>query len=259
MFYPKMDKTLREVIIKVMLVIVALLFITMLLTKRFIYFHPSSELLPVAETYRVVNQGHLHGWFAENEEESPVVLLCHGHTGNISYFSERIQALHRLGYSVLAFDYSGFGKSSGIPSEQQLFDDASSMMALLLRDYLPENIILYGQGLGASVATYAARRYQAPILILESPFPSIRTIINHTLLKFLASFFTEFDTLAYLDGYRGKSLMLYSTTDMMIPFYDTLVLQKLCSEIIVVSGSHNNLDIPWERVKQFIEKTKVEK
>lgn len=254
-----MDKTSREIIVKVILIISALLFVTILLTKRFVYFHPSAELVPVTETYQVINHGHLHGWFAENSKGSPIVLLCHGHTGNISHSGELIRELHQLGCSVVAFDYSGFGKSGGIPSEQQLFDDASSMMALLHRDYRPEDIILYGQGLGASVATYAARRYQAPILILESPFPNVQTIVKHTPLKPLSSFFTEFDTLAYLDGYRGKSLMLYSTMDIMIPFYDTLGVQKLCTEVITTSGSHGALDIPWGRVKQFIEKVRREK
>ena len=52
-----MDKKLKEILVKVALTLVVLVFITTLLTKRFIYFRPSSVFLPVNETYKVIKQG----------------------------------------------------------------------------------------------------------------------------------------------------------------------------------------------------------
>ena len=160
-----MDKKLKEILIKIALTLVVLVFLTTLLTKRFIYFRPSSIFLPVNETYKVIKQGHLHGWLAEGPPRSKVVLICHSNKGNVSHVAPLMEKFKGIGFTVLAFDYSGFGKSCGIPSEQQLYEDVSYMTALLRQTYQPADIVLYGQGLGAPVATYVARRYGIPTLL----------------------------------------------------------------------------------------------
>ena len=160
-----------------------------------------------------------------------------------------------MGFTVLTFDYSGFGKSRGIPSEQQLYEDTSYMIALLRQTYQPGDIILYGQGLGAPVATYVARRYGIPTLILVSPFLSARSIVNNTPLRYISGLFSEFNTEEYLTGYRGRSLMIHSRTDEYVPYDATTALQRLVTLHIPSSGSHEEVHIPWEQVKRFIEKT----
>lgn len=248
-----MHKKIKEILLKVGLILVVLLFITTLLTKRFLYFRPSSVMLPVEETYRVIRQGHLHGWLAEGSPESKVVLICPSHKGNVSHSVSTIKNLQNLGYSVLAFDYSGFGKSDGIPGEQQIYEDASYMVALLRQTYHPNQIVIYGKGLGASVATYVARRYDIPTLILISPFPSARTIVSRTPLKFIASLFSEFKTLEYLSGYRGKSLSIHSTQDDFVPYETTLEIHRQVTRHIQTTGTHDKTIIPWDSVKRFIE------
>ena len=248
-----MDKNIRELFLKIGLTIIVLLFITVLLTKRFVYFRPSSKFLPVTETYKVIRQGHLHGWIAEGPSSSKVVLLCHGNKGNISHLAETIHSLNRLGFSVLAFDYSGFGKSGGIPSEQSLYDDASYMVALLRQTYEPWEIVLYGQDLGAPISTYAARRYGIPTLVLVSPIIDASSIIRNTPLKYFSRFFTEFNTEEYLRGYSGRSLLIHSVSDDYIPYESTASLRSLVTEHIPSSGTHENTIVPWTRVKKFIE------
>lgn len=250
-----MNKQLTETLIKISLVIIVIIFISLVLIKRFIYFRPSSYFQITQEPYKVIRHNHLYGWLLENNNDK-IVLFCHGNNGNISNRENKIRELHNLGYSVLIFDYSGYGKSSGIPSEQQLYDDASSMVALLLRqNYTPNQIILYGETIGAPIATYAARRYSVDTLILESPLPSMKILIENkypmgSLYSFL---FPEFDTAAYLNGYKGKSLIMHSVTDEVIPYTSVTHLFQTCTQHLQLDGSHNHPIIPWNQIKTFIE------
>ena len=67
----------------------------------------------------------LHGWYAPNAKPRAVVLLAHGNAGNLSHRAEMVEALvKRLGVSVLIFDYRGYGKSGGTPSEAGILADA---------------------------------------------------------------------------------------------------------------------------------------
>lgn len=254
-FIHKMDKKLKEILIKIVLTVIVLVFLSVLLTKRFIYFRPSSDFIPINETYKVVNQGHLHGWLADGHPGSKIILLCHSNKGNVSHVAHFIEKFKNLGFSVLAFDYSGFGKSRGIPSEQQLYDDVSYMTALLRQTYQQRDIILVGHGLGAPVATYAARRYGIPTLVLLSPFVDARSIVNNTLLSFMSVMFSEFNTAEYLRGYQGRSLMIHSTTDEYVSYNAAAELRELVTLHIPSSGTHEGVDIPWEQVKRFIETT----
>ena len=250
-----MEKELIDILVKVILVTLTVVFVLTMLIKRFVYFKPSYTFIQTKEIYVDVNNGHLHGWLLENEISNKIILFCHGNWGNISYEEKRITILRNLGYSVLAFDYSGYGKSSGVPSEQQLYDDASSMVALLRQKYRPEQIILYGFSLGGPVAIYAARRYSIPTVILESPLPSIKILlkIKYPMFSLFAPLFPEFDTYSYLDGFKGKSLLIHSIDDEKIPYESVKNLINISSLHIKTNGSHNNPNIPWNEVKAFIE------
>jgi len=207
----------------------------------------------VNETYKVVRQGHLHGWLAEGNPGSKIVLICHSNKGNISHVASTIESVKSLGYSVLAFDYSGFGKSSGIPNEQQLYDDASYMVALLRQSYQAKDIILYGHGLGASVATYVARRYGIPTIVIVSPFLSAKSIVNNTPLRYISTLFSEFNIEEYINGYRGRSLMIHSKNDEIVPYLSTFHLQSLVTLHIPTTGTNEDIIIPWDQIHRFIE------
>ena len=70
----------------------------------------------------------LHGlWLASKERaaDGPVMLYLHGARWNVEGSSPRIRRMQELGFSVLAIDYRGFGKSTpGLPSEEMAYEDA---------------------------------------------------------------------------------------------------------------------------------------
>jgi len=244
-----------ENIIKVLLVILVLGFVSVCLIKRFGLFKPSSNFVNTQEAYKVVTQGHLYGWLLENPNSDKIILFLKGNSGNVSHCESKVRSLRDLGYNVMVFDYSGYGKSSGVPSEQQLYKDTSYIVSLLRQQYTQDKIILYGFSMGGSVATYVALRYSIPVLILEAPLPGIKQLIKHRYpyLSFLSIFFPEFDTANYLSKYKGRSLILHSPTDEIIPFESVQELIPMCTKFIQIDGSHNFPIIDWQEVKNFID------
>ena len=249
-----MDEQLIAMLIKIGVVVVVIIIIGVMVAKRFLYFHPSHEMLPTNEPYTEINQGTLNGRMFEGPSDK-IVVYCHGNAGNLSTRPGMVSSFLKLGYSVLIFDYSGFGKSKGVPTEQQCYDDASTFIALLRQKYPAEKIVMYGTSLGAPVAIYVARRYDIPTVILESSLTSIKNVIkkNYSIFSFLSFLFPEFDMESYLKGFKGRVLMMHSQTDEMIPYESAVELQGLVTKFITITGGHNTPVIPWEEIQSFIE------
>ena len=79
---------------------------------------------------------------------------------------------------MFLFDYRGYGRSQGRPSEEGLYQDALGAHDYLTRTRMirPERIVLFGRSLGAAVAGELAVQKPAAGLILESSFPSIEAV-----------------------------------------------------------------------------------
>ena len=118
------------------------------------------------------------------------LLYLHGNAENLSSHIHAVTWLPAQGYSVLALDYRGFGRSKGTASIAAVHEDAESALAwLVARDsdtHLP--VILYGQSLGGSVAVRLAARTalrdRIAAVVAESPFASYRGIAREKLAQF---------------------------------------------------------------------------
>jgi fermentation-respiration switch protein FrsA (DUF1100 family) len=66
----------------------------------------------------------LHAWYIPSDKKRAVVLLSHGNGGNISHRIEKLSMLHALNLDVFIYDYRGYGKSSGTPTESGIYLDA---------------------------------------------------------------------------------------------------------------------------------------
>src|ERR1700722_11711763 len=125
----------------------------------------------------------LNGWWipaAPNDPYAPHVLLfVPDGARSLSDTVPKLLALHNLGINIFAFDYRGFGKSLNLhPSEASTDEDADAAWRYLTetRHFSPSSVVLYGVGLGATIAAETARRHpQAPALILQDPQPPTLT------------------------------------------------------------------------------------
>lgn len=239
--------------IKILLISLVFLFTITLVVKRFIYFRPCYAFRAPLETYEDVYEGNLHAWYKKGSS-GKVILFCHGNAGNLSYRQDKLIEFLKMGHSVLIFDYSGFGQSKGIPNEQLCYSNADLFLNYLTRKgYQMSHIIPYGESLGASVASYIARKYNLKIVIIESGLPGVKYLAN-SLFPLLGIVFNEFDTVSYLDGYKGTSLVLHCVNDEIVPYRLTEKMRQLATRYIDMEGTHNNPVIPWKEVETFIEK-----
>ncbi len=135
--------------------------------------------LPLEEVWFTAADGtKLFGWYVEGRATNGVILWCHGNAGNIINRLENLKLLYRSGLSVFLFDYRGYGRSQGRPSEEGLYQDALGAYDYLTRTRMirPERLVLFGRSLGAAVAGELAVQTPAAGLILESAFPSIEAV-----------------------------------------------------------------------------------
>ena len=126
----------------------------------------------------------LSGWFIPSDAPNTfTALVLHAGDGNISTALPTAQRLHTARLNVLLFDYRGFGASGGDhPTEALLQADADSALTYLTttRGIAPSQIIPFGQGIGASLATrLAAQHHDLPALILDSPIGDIDSTVAH--------------------------------------------------------------------------------
>jgi len=242
-----------EIIIKILLIVLVIIIISVLLIKRFAYFHPSSVFIPYMENYKDIADGNIHGWFVKGENDK-IVIICHGNAGNISHRQNIINPINRMGYSVLIFDYAGYGLSKGIPSESQFYQNASAFVNIAMSKYEKDNIIIYGESIGAPVAAYVACKYKLKTLIIDSGLPSIKDYIKSMLpiLGFLSFLFPEFNTVGHLSKYNGNVMVMHSRNDEVVPYHITEEIRNHATKIINIDGTHNDRTIPWNDVNEFI-------
>ena len=124
----------------------------------------------------------LHGLWAAADKPtgSPVLLYLHGARWNVEGSAPRIRRWQELGFSVLAIDYRGFGKSTpGLPSEDTAYEDAQVAWDWLATRYAQQPRYIFGHSLGGAVAIdLAARVPDERGVIVEGTFTSIPDVAS---------------------------------------------------------------------------------
>lgn len=125
----------------------------------------------------------LHGlWLPaeQNTEHAPVLLYLHGAKWNVSGSAPRIRRMHDLGFSVLAIDYRGFGKSTpALPSEEMAYEDAKAAWDWMASEHPDRPRYIFGHSLGGAVAIdLASRVADEQGVIVEGTFTSIPDVAS---------------------------------------------------------------------------------
>jgi len=175
----------------------------------------------------------LHGWWLPaNGKAKATILFLHGNAENISTHIGSVHWLPAAGYNVFLFDYRGYGKSAGSVELDGIMRDAEAALGKAVD--LADNtaIIVYGQSIGAAIATYTVAHSQhrdnIKSLIIESSFSSYREIAREKLSEFWLTWLLQYPlSWTISDQYKPidaipqiapiSTLLIYSDEDVIIP------------------------------------------
>jgi len=231
-----------------------MLLLVYFLQDRLLYFPfkdmettPAVIRLPFEEVNITTSDSEkITAWWIPAQNERGVLLFCHGNAGNISHRLDTIDIFNRLGLSVLIFDYRGYGKSTGRPSEDGTYRDAEAAWRYLVevQKKKPDKIILFGESLGGAVAAEIASRYKAGGLIIMSSFTSIPELAGRLYpflpVKLLSKF--RYSTIDKIGAITAPKLIIHSPDDEIIPFEQGRTLYEKAAEpkqFLQIQGGHN--------------------
>lgn len=211
----------------------------------------------------------MHAWWipaatvttgTTDTSRAPAALYLHGAGFGLSANLPRIMKLRDEGFSVLAIDYRGFGRSDGaLPSEQSAAEDASAAWAELARRAPNSQRYIYGHSLGGAIAIDLAAKTEAQHaagLVVESSFTSVREMQQFTAYKWipLAAVQTQyFDALAKAPRLCMPTLFMHGSNDYRIPTHIARKLFDAAPEPkrwLLVEGARH-IDIPTRFTKQW--------
>jgi pimeloyl-ACP methyl ester carboxylesterase len=176
------------------------------------------------------------------------VLFSHGNAEDLGmilhYFQDTVPDLP---CNIFAYDYAGYGHSSGSPSEAEVYSDIETCF-LYLRDVLGipwEQIVLFGRSLGSAASTHLAALTPVRGIILQCPMLSLFRIAFNSNFSLPGDQLTTVDRLERIEA---PTLVIHGTDDEIVPFWHGVEIYKGCRNKSVEpywvdGGEHNNLEI----------------
>lgn len=222
-------------------------------------------------TFTSADGTKLHGWLAQHADPRGVLMYCHGNGDCLGFLGPLMKELRdKYQLTVFAFDYRGYGKSEGSPSEPGILADAHAAQLWLAErtGCKPSDIILMGRSLGGGVAVDLAAKNGARALILQNTPTSMPDAAAsmywfapvHWLMK------NRYDSLSKIGRYTGPVLISHGTADTLVPFaLGQRLFAGAKSEIKhffpIEGGGHNDPEPPEydAALEQFLSSLPLEK
>jgi fermentation-respiration switch protein FrsA (DUF1100 family) len=205
----------------------------------------------------------LRGWVMRAPASRANIVYFHGNGANLSNWSPILTGIVKRGYSVFAFDYRGYGQSTGHPTERGLYRDVEAVIKqATVGQSAAIPTIYWGRSLGATMAAYAATVRPPDGIILESGFANARAAVRSSPILLVLSFFSSyrFPAAEFVNRANRPVLVMHGNRDSVIPFalgqdlFNRLTVPK---QFLVIEGGDHNDDAPrdaqayWSAVDHF--------
>ncbi len=259
-------------LVRVGVVVLALLLVAGALLwgfqRRLIYLPDSAAVPPAGDrvegardlTLRTGDGLELGAWFipARGEDREVAVLVANGNSGNRASRAPTAIVLAEEGFSVLLFDYRGYGQNPGSPSEDGLARDARAARATLEDElgFAPERTIYFGESIGTGVATRLATEHPPAGLVLRSPFTELAHA-GREHYPFVPLNLLLWDRYPIEEQVRDMSVpttVIYGDSDTVIPpeeSREVAAATPTLFEEVVISGADHN-DAPMFEGEQVV-------
>jgi fermentation-respiration switch protein FrsA (DUF1100 family) len=206
----------------------------------------------------------IHGWWLPRSGARGALLYSHGNAGNLSHRGPSIvRWADELGMSVLIYDYPGYGKSTGQPTEENCYSASEAAWTWLTQHEQIElqNILLVGASLGGAMAVDLATRHDCRAVVLIKAFSSIPDMATYRFPWLPARYFvrSQFDSAAKLCACKRPVFLVHGTGDSIVPYECSEKLFAAASEpkeLMTVDGNEHNDALPadfFSRLRSFLE------
>jgi len=253
----------------VLILIISLCYLTRFRTKGIFQTKYDEAWFPIQYHEEDYVDG-CHTWFFNNNSDR-VILYCHGNYGNMSYYSHVPFIAKRLGLSLIMFDYRGFGKSYGRATTDNIKQDGINMYSYLINKlgYDENNIIVWGESLGGSIAAWIACNYKPSKVVLLSTFSDIHDVVRmhsngsliiNGIISIADILYDSLPIKDWIGKIRSPICIVHSIEDTYIPFECSIVNANIATEYvkehIVIHGDHTTPDMNEDdvtRLSKFLE------
>jgi hypothetical protein len=155
--------------------------------------------------------------FLPNPEAKYTLLFSHGNAEDIGNDLPMLELYRQAGFSVFAYDYRGYGTSTGHPSEKGVHEDAIAAYNYLTAQLhvKPERVIAMGRSVGCAPAIYVAAHRKVAGLMAEAPFTTAFRVFTHIpLLPW-----DKFNNMREIRNVHAPVLIIHGRNDQVIPFW----------------------------------------
>lgn len=214
--------------------------------------------------------GHrLHGWFVRNSDgapDAPALIYFGGNAEEVSGLA--LEANELRGISFALFNYRGYGRSDGDPSESALFSDAVAIYDLVASRPAVDRqrIVAMGRSLGSGVATYLASQRPLAAVVLVTPYDSMTAVARAKYPFVLVDLLLRhpFDSVSRAHTIDTPLLALIAGADTVIPPRHAEHLAAAwrgpVTSIVLEGAEHNDIDSHaryWPSMRDFLRQNAV--
>jgi fermentation-respiration switch protein FrsA (DUF1100 family) len=248
-------------IIRAVVLIYACLVLLLYLFSDRLIFHPRRSTYkdgPEILKIKTRDGAEISALYLPSPNSEFAILYSHGNSEDMGNVREILETFRSKGFSVLAYDYRGYGTSVGTPSGKNACEDAEAAYEYLVGKlgFPPGRIIVLGRSLGGAFAIHLACREKLAGLILEGAFVSaFRTVTRVPLFPF-----DKFRNIDKIKQVRCPLLIVHGRADGIVPFshgeklFETADAPKL--NFWVDGAGHNDLHQVagaryWDVIKEF--------
>lgn len=221
------------------------IFFSILSSCSHLFYYPSKETFYRPDKMKIAyvdfwletkDKVKLHGWHLKSEKKSKGLLIhFHGNAQNMTAHFLNVAWLTKHQYDVFVFDYRGYGKSEGEPSQKGTYLDSLAYFQYAC-DYVKKNklnrLIVMGQSLGGVVSLDALPDMpcldKVSLMVVDSTFSSYKWIaFDRLTTSWISVLFSPFafvfvsndkGSLDSLNKIKTPLLVIHGENDPVVPF-----------------------------------------
>uniref|UniRef100_A0A2P2JER2 Protein ABHD17B n=1 Tax=Rhizophora mucronata TaxID=61149 RepID=A0A2P2JER2_RHIMU len=194
--------------------------------------------------------------YFKNPAASLTILYSHGNAADLGQMYDLFNELSlHLRVNLMGYDYSGYGQSSGKPSEQNTYADIEAAYRCLEQKYgaKEEDIILYGQSVGSGpTLDLATRLPRLRAVVLHSPIASGLRVMYPVKRTYWFDIYKNIDKMPFVNC---PVLVIHGTADDVVDCSHGKQLWELCKEkyepLWVKGGNRCGLELYPQYIKHL--------